>query len=200
MESKDILGTNDNCDRTLRSLQELSIAAKSQLRLMSQLACLKFGLPVQSFDLNDHEYNCDDPDGLKSRLTREAFYRIEDEITDIGIFVHLYKWVSSVDDELISDAFVALNHVKMRSAYKKEFYDSFDREVERSNYMSDPLTPVGTVHYRISFSFCKNKGIFVAERNLVTDSKKLYWQENKLWFDYFGPKEDENGLIRYLDY
>jgi len=112
----------------------------------------------------------------------------------------LAKWLESLGlSSVIDSANRAIAFKQREIEYRQNFIDKFDRD-EMAEAYADETTPTGNVHYRIVMSYDKNKRIYTGHRQRVTDINAQFWAENTLWFDYYGPEEDEQGLIRFVDY
>jgi hypothetical protein len=179
--------------------KELILAAHSEVQLMSQLLCLKLGLTVKVYDSEGSIYRADRY--LKANIIRSSYYKIESQITDISIFEELHKWISDStnDQEVHRESLVSLNNIKSNFSYRETFINNFDPISEAEKYIEDPLVPRGTVHYRISYSYCYSKNVFITTRSKF-GAEKPDWKNDNLWFDYYGQEENELGLLYYLDY
>ena len=112
----------------------------------------------------------------------------------------LAMWLECLgSDTVIESAKRAISFVQSEIEYRKNFIENFDRDAMATDY-ADETTPTGDTHYRIVLTYDKSKRIYTGFRQRVYDVNATFWTENSLWFDYFGPEEDEQGLIQYLDY
>ena len=112
----------------------------------------------------------------------------------------LLEWMNqSSTADAIESCEIALSNIKKTEAYRENFIKSFDRNFMAQDYL-DECTPTGDVHYRILYTFDKDKRIYTSHRRAVTEHDGDFWEVNTLWFDYYGPEENDCGLIPYLDY
>ena len=112
----------------------------------------------------------------------------------------LLEWMKeSSTADAIKSCEIALSKIKKTVAYRENFIKSFDRNFMAQDYL-DECTPTGDVHYRILYTFDQSKGIYTSHRKTVSELDGDFWDKNTLWFDYYGPEENDCGLIPYLDY
>ena len=103
------------------------------------------------------------------------------------------------DADAHSNCEIVLSKRLEADRYRSEFVSNFDRSARAAEYIADGLTPRGDVHYRIEFNYDSYKGIYTSHRTIVCGDMS-YWAEDGLWFDYYGPEENDLGLIPYVDY
>lgn len=128
----------------------------------------------------------------------EAMLNNGGSIVAVGLFC---QWVSEVfsSDVIIQRSNFKLQQIKTLLESKAEFERDFDRVLAATEFNTDILVPRGHVHYRYVYRWA-HKGGYTPVRERVLDINDTYWSECEYWFDYFGPDEDDVGLIYYLDY
>lgn len=179
-------------------IDTLAYMAKAEAMINSSLSILELGCSIQidDFKLVSSPENTDwNKHFLVGYLVRQTFDQLGVEDTET-----LVEWLAgSSAPEAIESSQLTLSKIKKVQAYRQNFIENFDRETMAAEYV-DECTPTGDVHYRILYTFSQSKGIYTSERRTVTELDGDFWEVNTLWFDYYGPEEDEYGLIPYLDY
>ncbi|WP_026959815.1 hypothetical protein [Aliagarivorans taiwanensis] len=198
---------------TERSVNHAHLAAAAVTDLMVQLTYLRYGLRVPVGQLVDPTFNPNDRayyslDAKEGEHYNHAFLigkTIEaiqgkggtrDTLALFGQFVG-----EAIKDDYINKRVqLELTRIDDSAAYKKEWEANFNRDTEERALLLDPLVPQGHVHYRYVYTYCRQHGGYRSSRELVSAHCESYWQQHPYWFDYWGPPEDDRGLIWYLDY
>lgn len=139
-----------------------------------------------------HREDFADNEWWLSSIIRNCFYEIHYE--DINT---LYQWLKKESINLpavIKEANIAIDKINYVKDCRQEEVDNFDSKKRETEYISDPLVPRGNVHYHIVCRFKDHCGYFSQFRQTAIEGREGFY------FDYFGPEEDDNGLIHYLDY
>ncbi|SUJ08597.1 hypothetical protein [Shewanella morhuae] len=128
----------------------------------------------------------------------ESMLKNGGSIIAVGLFC---QWVTEVfsSEVIIKRSNFKLQQTKTLLESKAEFERNFDRELAATEFNADILVPRGHVHYRYVYRWAHKAG-YTPVRERVLDINDTYWSECEYWFDYFGPDEDDVGLIYYLDY
>lgn len=127
-----------------------------------------------------------------SSIVRNSFYGIDYRDIDT-----LHGWLLKENEgvaEVIQEADVAIDKINHTRLLRRLETEGFDAKKREQYYISDPLVPRGDVHYHIVCYFRGRSGYLSQLRQSAIANRE------GLYFDYFGPEEDESGLIRYLDY
>ncbi|QIR16593.1 hypothetical protein [Shewanella aestuarii] len=115
---------------------------------------------------------------------------------------YFHDWITEVfDDPIILDrASHKLSKAIHTGQSKAKWEREFIRGLAQDKFISSHFTPSGDVHYRYLYKFDALDGFYKSQRYLATDFDDDFWDTHQYWFDYYGPEEDEQGLIRHLDY
>lgn len=178
------------------------LAARALLDLMAHLFCYEQELPI---NVNKHlryhlPLNPKEDTWNRSFLVDKGF-----EGLPLQSALLFRDWVLEVFHCPVVRWRVQLKLERLQQeiAYKEEWARDFDREREAQEWLNDDaFTPVGDVHYRYIYRYDPGMGIFRKTRHRVTGLEgEEYWTvDHPYWFDYFGPEEDERGLIAFVDY
>jgi len=113
----------------------------------------------------------------------------------------LHDWIGEVfEDPIILERISEkLNKAICTAQSKAKWEREFIRSLAQEKFISCNFTPTGDVHYRYLYEFDASDGFYKSKRYLATDFDDEFWDTHQYWFDYYGPVEDEQGLISHLD-
>lgn len=185
-------------------IEAMAAIAKAEARIYASLIAIDLGVQVQLKSAFHGSYislrsDVDGRDWCRSVLVCEVVKGIV-KTYGIDAAETLCQWLSAhSSDEVHRSSQSVVEHAKREVDYRQSFIASFDRDAKAKAYM-DEMTPVGPVHYRILYTYNTCTRTYTTQRIKATDQSQTFWNDNSLWFDYYGPAEDMNGLIAYIDY
>jgi hypothetical protein len=128
---------------------------------------------------------------------------VRDHIQDFGIDagnILNNLLLESSDVDVRNRSQFVIDRFTLSIKYKQDFRNGWNSKARSIQYISDGITPTGNVHYLIVMSYDKNKGVYTSNRLKAADLSQDQIDGLEFKFDYFGPEEDIQGLIRNLDY
>jgi len=188
---------------------QTALAVSALTDLMYQIFCLDNDMPIYApnhsnapeyrvmYDLSHHDYEYS-----VAFLVSQSFEWISVRGADDKAFLYLKDWILEVFENQSVRSCAKNQYLKsIEWKHAKALWEaSFVREVREREFIADPLVPKGNVHYRYVYRYDSSRQFYNSYRVTVVDEHDDFWKENVYWFDYFGPEENELGLIRYLDY
>ncbi|GGB53430.1 hypothetical protein GCM10011607_12480 [Shewanella inventionis] len=192
------------------SVNQAALATVGLTDLMYQHYCYKNGMPIYlgtgtyrpRLNFVIESANEQERDWHISVMLTMCFERLEcSGGNSVGISL-LYQWILEVftAEEILSRIEGVFNKRIKYQMLKQEWERDFDREEMASQFVSDDFCPAGEVHYRYVYHYSVEDCMYKSQRYKVGDFEDDFWEDHKYWFDYYGPEEDEVGLINYLDY
>jgi len=180
-------------------IDSLTAAAKAEINFSTNLAKIEHELPVTIGNVT----LCSGPLFYYSNIKIVIDASIRKLFRSHGLHAAeiLASWIaSSAGTHCDGQATFTIKKIESNISYRKDFEENFNHERHAKEFISDEFVPTGTFHYRYLYTFDESKGIYTRDRHLVTKGSEQMWKDSNLWFDYFGPEEDIQGLIPYLDY
>tara|TARA_R110002050_G_scaffold277536_1_gene423247 strand:- start:9212 stop:9796 length:585 start_codon:yes stop_codon:yes gene_type:complete len=192
-------------------LNQAALATMAVTDLMYQMYCYRNDMRVYVNSLLDldmsnrawYNLSVDDDKWNRAFLVDRCIEGILSRGGSPRALEYFALWVAELfatDDVIINRGKFKCEQVISSLKKKKEWEAGFNRVTAAQKFISDPLIPIGPVHYRYVYHWDLNKGYHLGQREMVSNPTESYWQLNPYWFDYFGIAENDNGQIRYIDY
>lgn len=194
----------------MTKINQLALVTTALTDLIGQVHCYKHDLKIfispqrhPEHMLNTSSYSLSASDGDSYNLAflvDESIRGIIQSGGDLCAVQIFNKWVfESIQCEIVKRwSRFKVNNYQQSLEDKKKWEKTFNRNLEEELFISDPLVPRGFTHYRYVYRYDHHRRIYKSTRETFNDESSSH--HNEYWFDYFGPEEDELGLIFHIDY